>query len=719
METRAVRQVESAMAVAQSTTMTWGSFVTRARAALTVVVVTYNSSTVLGDCLMSLPAALSDFPASQVVVVDNESSDDSLLVAIDALPTVMTVNMGRNAGYAAAINAGIAAADAHGDVVVMNPDIRVRPDTLRQLARAEAASGAGIVAPKLVDSTGGLLLSQRRDPRISRILGEAVLGGRRAGRLGLSEIVSRPVDYQRGGWVDWATGAILLISAECLAAVGPWEESFFLYSEETDFCQRARNAGFGVRFEPKAVATHLGGDLETSASLRTHLVRNKLRLYRRRHSAAAAHAYRAALLVNDGIRAARGSALHRAGAAELVRPEARSVSGPASDDRTGFVFFSAQDFWYHNRAHSDFQLARQLASTRPMLFVNSIGMRMPKPGVTTQTSRRVLRKLRSMTRLVQRPVAEVPNLYVMSPVILPFYGNALLRKANARLVSLQVAAVLRWMGMPEPNAIVTIPTAVDVIALLRIRSLIVNRSDKYSAFGETEQHTIRKMEEALLGEADAAVFVSHQLMSEEAPLVKGDAVFLGHGVDFDHFATPTRKQINPEMAAIDGPIIGFFGGLDDYVVDFGLLEKVAHDLPNATLVLIGDATCPMGALIAHPNVRWLGPKSYLELPTYAVGFDVAIMPWLANEWIEHCNPIKVKEYLALGLPVVTTKYPEAAWLDDVIDIAGDAEDFVNLIDKALAGGGKSDAAGRRAKVRDDSWAARASVVRDLADQASR
>jgi GT2 family glycosyltransferase/glycosyltransferase involved in cell wall biosynthesis len=697
---------------------------------LTVVVVTYNSREVLGGCLAALPAALDGVADRRVVVVDNASTDGSLELAAACLPEAVCTSAGRNGGYAAAINHALDVTGATGDVLVMNPDVRLQPGSVRRLLDAMGSSGAGIVAPKLVDDDGNLLFSQRRDPTVARVLGEWLLGGRRAGRIAaLGEVVTDPIAYERGGWAAWASGAVLLISAECRAAVGAWDESFFLYSEETDYCQRARREGFRVRFEPRVTAVHLEGDLESSGALRRHLVRNKLRLYQRTHGPLASGAFRAALLLNDATRAARGSRRHREGVAELLRPSARgqqplppavapavNVADTDRDDGVGFVFFSAQDFWYHNRAHSDFQLARNLAASRPMLFVNSIGMRMPKPGVSTQVIRRLARKLRSMARTVRRPLPELPNLYVMTPVILPFYGRPLLRALNARIVSWQVSFVLRRLGMPEPNAIVTIPTASDVVARMRLRSLIVNRSDKYSAFAETDQSAIREMELALLGRADAAVFVSHMLMDDEAPLVKGEAVFLGHGVDFEHFSSAGRDRMAAQMTDIPGPRIGFFGGLDDYVVDFALLERVAHDLPEAHLVLIGDATCSMEDLVRYQNVHWLGACDYAILPSYGVGFDVAIMPWLHNDWIQHCNPIKVKEYLALGLPVVTTSYPEAAWLSDVIDIAADPDEFISLIEKALAGGGRASEQERRDKVSDDSWARRARVLRDLADR---
>lgn len=684
-----------------------------ARNAVTVLVVTYNSAAVVEGCLASLPAALAGVE-HQVVIVDNASTDGTVNRIADRLPSATVVQTGRNAGYAAAINAGLDHVEPGGDVLVLNPDVRLSPGSVARLRGALRASGAGLAVPRIVDGQGAPQFSLRRDPTITRALGEAVLGGRRAGRHPrLGEMVTDESAYRSPGWADWATGAVMLVSGECRAAVGPWDESFFLYSEETDFCQRARRAGFGVRYVPGVQVTHLGGELEQSPYLRGILVRSKVRLFSRRRSRPAALAYRAVLAANELSRAIGGSAPHRAGLAAAV---ARPGGSPAGDRRTGFVVFSAQDYWYHNRAHSDVQIARGLSRSRTVLLVNSIGMRTPLPGRSTQVVRRLLRKLRSIARSVKQPEPAFPGLHVMSPFILPFYGNPRLRALNAALVRWQVRSVLRRLGVYRPHALVTIPTAWDVVSRMDIASLVVNRSDKYSAFGEIDNDAVAGMERALLARAEAALYVNHGLLDEERPLVgEGRSVFLGHGVDFEHFASATRNDPPADLAAIPGPRIGFFGGIDDYVIDFELLERLAEEIPDASLVLIGAATCDMTPLLAHPNAHWLGLREYGQIPAYGAGFDVAIMPWLQNEWIKNCNPIKTKEYLALGVPVVSSYYPESVHVEDVIAVARDHDDFVRLVREALAGKGVSTADERRDRVRGDSWRARSDVVLDLAE----
>src|SRR5690606_7603521 len=113
--------------------------------------------------------------------------------------------------------------------------------------------------------------------------------------------------------------------------------------------------------------------------------------------------------------------------------------------------------------------------------------------------------------------------------------------------------------------------------------------------------------------------------------------------------------------------------------DFDLLEKVAVGIPEAQLVLIGRTTCSMQRLTRHPNVHWLDFRPLEAIPQYGSGFDVALMPWLRSEWIEYCNPIKMKEYLALGLPVVSTDFPEVRRYDRLIRVAKDHDAFLAAI----------------------------------------
>lgn len=356
-------------------------------------------------------------------------------------------------------------------------------------------------------------------------------------------------------------------------------------------------------------------------------------------------------------------------------------NSPTSPD---IICFCGQDWWYHNRAHSDFQLMTRAAKKRKVLLVNSIGMRMPMPGKSPMPFRRIWRKLKSMLKSVCHPLQDTPDYAVMTPFLFPFYGSEKARAFNAALIRVQVQWAARKLGIFNPHIIVTVPTAWEVAKTMKSASLTYNRSDKHSAFTEADTSLIVSLENILFKNADGILYSSRAFLASEQHLTGNRSHFMDHGVDKVHFA-PRPRTGKLLCLGCERPIIGFFGGLDDYVVDFDLLELIAKERPQYSLVLIGDATLPMDRLTRYANVHHLGFRPYSEIPDLGADFDVSIMPWLDNDWIRSCNPIKLKEYLSLGQEVVTTHFPEADHYADYLHIARNGQEFLEQIDAVIAG----------------------------------
>lgn len=380
------------------------------------------------------------------------------------------------------------------------------------------------------------------------------------------------------------------------------------------------------------------------------------------------------------------------------------------------ICFCGQDWWYHNRAHSDFQLMTRVAKSRRVLLVNSIGMRMPMPGRSPLPFRRIWRKLKSMLRHVRRPLPDTPEFVVMTPLLFPFYGSAKARAFNARFIRSQVERTARRLGLERPHIVVTVPTAWDVAKDMAASSLTYNRSDKHSAFGEADGGMVEALERELLARSDRVLYSSRAFLSSEQAWTGDRARFLDHGVDLRHFG---RRAPSGALTArgIRRPILGFFGGLDDYVIDFELLERLAVQRPDCSLVLIGDATLSLERLLRQPNVHHLGFQPYADIPALGADFDIALMPWLDNDWIRCCNPIKLKEYLALGLEVVTTWFPEVEHYRDFVHVSRDAGGFLAQIDAVLAG--SKSPGDRQALLTSTSWDDRAHELLAILDDAGR
>ena len=301
-----------------------------------VVVVTYESAALVPDLVASLPVGMGDL-AWRLVVVDNASADGTPDVVRALAPDAVVLEMGRNAGYAAGINAGAAYAGPGRALLVLNPDVRLTAGCVPALLAALDQPGTGVAVPRLLDGDGVLVPSMRREPTLVRAVADAVLGASRAGGVGrLGEMVTGAGEYDRAQQTDWAEGSTQLVSAECWRRCGPWDESYFLYSEETDFHLRAGEAGFAVRFVASAEATHLEGDSGTSPRLWALLTANKLRFYGRRASALPTAAYWLALFLRESTRAARRDAIARAATRTLLRPALlRAPRGPEWLERAG------------------------------------------------------------------------------------------------------------------------------------------------------------------------------------------------------------------------------------------------------------------------------------------------------------------------------------------------------------------------------------------------
>jgi N-acetylglucosaminyl-diphospho-decaprenol L-rhamnosyltransferase len=250
---------------------------------LNVVIVSYNSKHVLGDLLDSLPAAL-DGLAAEVIVVDNASADGSAEFA-EARRDCRVVRSA-NVGYAGGVNRGVREGVSGEAILILNPDVVLTAGSIPRLLAALQHDHIGIAVPKVQSPTGDLQPSLRRDPSLLRALGLT-----RTKIPALSEYVSDPADYVSARNVDWALGAIMLVSRKCYDALGGLDESYFLYSEETDLSLRARDIGLLTRYEPSSVAVHIGGQSGRSKLTNAMKAVNRVRLYRRRHGIVASWCY--------------------------------------------------------------------------------------------------------------------------------------------------------------------------------------------------------------------------------------------------------------------------------------------------------------------------------------------------------------------------------------------------------------------------------------------
>ena len=385
---------------------------------------------------------------------------------------------------------------------------------------------------------------------------------------------------------------------------------------------------------------------------------------------------------------------------EPVDPRPPVDGGPCD----GIFWFGNVDWWYHNRGHASVRMSTRLARRVPTVYVNSIGMRMPVPGQTEIAWKRYQRKLKSLTKGLKRD--EATGLWIFSPLFIPSYSPRMLA-INGRLLAAQIGWLKRHLGMRNPSAAVSLPTWISTVERLRWRSLVFERCDDFTTLPEASGAGIAEMERRLLGLCDHVAYVSHDLLERERESV-ADAQYLGHGVDVEHLARARpidgpRPDPPEALRGLPRPIVGYYGGMDDYRMDKELMIKVARHVAPGTLVLIGPEQMDLSTVKAEPNVVHIGQMLPEELASHAAHFDVGIIPFLRNEFNRLCNPIKLQEYLALGFPIVATSLPAYERFEGLVSTAETHDEFLDCLTRALDDHDPDLARSRRAAVLGNDW----------------
>jgi glycosyltransferase involved in cell wall biosynthesis len=318
---------------------------------------------------------------------------------------------------------------------------------------------------------------------------------------------------------------------------------------------------------------------------------------------------------------------------------------------------------------------------------------------------RLLEKFRSMSRRVQEVE---PNLFVLNPTAVPLYGRAG-QRINRFLLRMQVRDAMRRLGFSRPINWVFNPAAAVVAGELGEDLLIYYCVDEYAAFSGVPARSIAEMEGRLLRDADLVVVSADNLLRSKRQ-ANGSTILLRHGVDYEHFrqALDVRTQVPIELSKLPKPIIGYFGLMSQDWFDAELMIRVARKFQNCSVVLLGKCSMDLSRLTCLPNVHLLGRKPYAALPAYSRGFDVAVIPFPINEVTVNANPLKAREYLAAGLPVISTDIPEVRAIGGCA-VARDPDDFVRCIESALSSGGPR--IERSDTMRSESWASRLDQLR--------
>ncbi len=323
----------------------------------------------------------------------------------------------------------------------------------------------------------------------------------------------------------------------------------------------------------------------------------------------------------------------------------------------------------------------RLSEKNRILWVNSIGNR--NPSASVGDLKRILKKALAFGKGC-REVAR--NIYTFSPLAIPFHGNAAARAINRRFLAWSVRRACRRLGFHNPITWSFLPTSGEIVGALGEKLIVYHCVDEFSEFTGTDKGAILDMERDLMRKADQ-VFVSSGPLYETKKPHNPRTAMITHGVDLNHFRKGLGLKTVPpaDIARLNHPVIGFYGLVADWV-DLNLIRFLAASRPSWSFALIGKVDTDVSVIAELENVHLLGRKPYSALPSYCAGIDVAILPFVINELTLAANPLKLREYLAAGLPVVTTNIPEARRLADYVRVGASYEEFLGHIETCLAVG---------------------------------
>ena len=333
------------------------------------------------------------------------------------------------------------------------------------------------------------------------------------------------------------------------------------------------------------------------------------------------------------------------------------------------IIVFGEDFNRH--PHCLEHLARQLLPQNKILWVETIGMRSPK--LSLYDLKRAFQKIKGWFAPEKPNEETLPaNLSRLSPFMIPYNQFGLVRRLNQIMVVRRIRTAMRELNFSAPLLITSIPSTCDFIGVLGETLSIYYCVDEFSLWPGINPNVVGPMERALIAKVDLVLTTStalFQTKSRQHPRTE----LLTHGVDVGHF----HLSGNPENGQI-----GFFGLIDERV-DQDLILNLSKQLPNNEIHFIGEVVVDISRLQGQKNIIWHGKVSYADLPNAIQGFSVFILPYHLNELTRYINPLKIKEYLATGRPVVTTNLEELRRFEDVIAVAKDVEGFYREVAKAL------------------------------------
>lgn len=371
---------------------------------------------------------------------------------------------------------------------------------------------------------------------------------------------------------------------------------------------------------------------------------------------------------------------------------------------TWVIHFSA-DHAREGNPHSRHHITRALAERYRIAWINPYGFRRP----SLWRGGLIRKAIRKFSHWAEGTRVSQDGWVIANPVQLPIFTRSRWQPVNDRLLGMQLRRLCRRHGIRRAILLFTTPRYASAVRLLRPWPAVFYFSDAYSKHRElsaAEQVAMRTAEDELIRVSKRVLCCSTPLYREMIARAEDPSkvALFPHQVDYERFRAARERSSPPaDVRAIPRPIIGYYGTLTDSN-DWETARYAVERRPNYSFVFIGKKEIAHTGLEDRPNVHFLGFRPFETIPDYGAAFDVAIMFWVRREWIRNCSPLKLREYLALGRPVVSTFIEDVAEnFGDIVPVAHSPEEFLAALDARVADPNPAAIQKGIARVREDSW----------------
>ena len=376
--------------------------------------------------------------------------------------------------------------------------------------------------------------------------------------------------------------------------------------------------------------------------------------------------------------------------------------------RTIICFASGWDYHPTSKHH----VMRRLSQHNTIIWVNWHCSR--RPSFARDDLRNIALRLRQIR---QGPRQATDSITVLTPWQVPLPESQMARRINRWMVRRAVGQVLQRIPSQPVQLWSFAPDIVDMVGSFGEEMVVYYCVDAFGEFSGYNRKLIEKREHELIDRSDVVITTSPPLYEARRTL-HANVHHVEHGVDHQHLskAISDEMPIPPDVAALPRPIFGFVGVVGDWV-DVELIAGLARQRPDASVVVIGPVTSSRGSAGALKNVHWIGPRNHQALPAYLKSFDVGLIPFRQVPLTHNANPIKLHEYLAAGVPTVSTSLPAVQAVPCSVWLADDATSAAAACDQAMRHNSTAERIARSESMLAKSWTQRLEEISSIVESA--